>query len=71
MGGPVQIGTAEVRSGDIIVADRDGVIVIDPPDLSGLAQKAHDILDWEEKVYEQVRRGIDRAEAIRQVGPKP
>lgn len=68
---PVQIGTAEIQPGDIIVADKDGVIAIGPPYLPAVVKTAHAILQWEEKVYDMVRSGIDRAEAIRRVGPKP
>ena len=71
IGETLRIGAAAISPGDIIVADSDGVIVIDPADLEPVTEKAHAILEWEEEVYELVRRGTVRAEAIRQVGPKP
>lgn len=71
VGETVTIGETEVNSGDIIVADDDGVMLIERKDLSEVVEKARAVLDWEEKVYSQVRTGVSRSEAVSRVGPRP
>jgi regulator of RNase E activity RraA len=56
---PVEIGGVQVRTGDILVADRDGVIVIPIEFAQAILEEAQSIAENEESLLRMVRDGMD------------
>ena len=60
--GPVQVGGAVVRSGDLVVGDGDGVVVIAQERAAEVVALAQDRLRSEEEQFAQIAEGtLDRA----------
>ena len=57
VGVPLRIGEAEVRSGDWIVADADGVVVIPKEDLEDVISRAEAISETEAACFDRVLGG--------------
>jgi 4-hydroxy-4-methyl-2-oxoglutarate aldolase len=57
IGGPIQCGGVTVRQGDLIVADRDGVVVIEQEKIHEVLKRALAIFDKEIKVREMLAQG--------------
>lgn len=55
----VRIGDVQVRPGDIIVADVNGVIVICPEKLDEVVQQAEALMDKEERMKADLLAGMD------------
>jgi len=53
---PVVIGGRTVCPGDIIVGDRDGIVVIKPEEAEELLAKAKEIVDKEKKITETIEK---------------
>ncbi len=68
---PVVIGGRTVYSGDIVVGDNDGVIVIRPEELSDIVAKAQAIKEWEHRVHAALATGQSTEEALAAAGPMP
>lgn len=58
VGFPVQIGGQEVETGDMIVADRDGVVVVPFEQLDEVVQKLERIQILEQDLDEKVAKGL-------------
>jgi 4-hydroxy-4-methyl-2-oxoglutarate aldolase len=58
VGFDVQIGGQTVRSGDVIVADLDGVVVIPLNELDVITERCHEILKLEVDLDTKVREGL-------------
>lgn len=54
---PVSCGGVIINPGDIIVGDRDGVVVIPPREAEMIYQEAKKLLEKETKILEEVKRG--------------
>jgi len=54
---PVSCGGVIINPGDIIVGDRDGVVVIPPSEAEIIYQEAKKLLEKEIKILEEVKRG--------------
>ena len=54
---PVSCGGVIINPGDIIVGDRDGVVVIPPSEAKIIYQEAKKVLEKETKILEEVKRG--------------
>ena len=68
---PVVIGGRTINSGDIIVGDNDGVIVIRPDELDDVVAKALAINEWEHSMHSAFAAGKDSIEATEISGPMP
>jgi regulator of RNase E activity RraA len=56
---PIRLGDVQVRPGDIIVADVNGVVVIPPEKLEEVVSAAEDILREEEAMKADILAGMD------------
>jgi len=54
---PVSCGGVVINPGDIIIGDRDGVVVIPPSEAEMIYQEAKKVLEEETKELEEVKRG--------------
>jgi len=54
---PVSCGGIVINPGDIIIGDRDGVVVIPPSEAEMIYQEAKKVLEGETKELEEVKRG--------------
>jgi regulator of RNase E activity RraA len=64
VGHPIQIGGQRVAGGDIIVADRDGVVVIPSDQLAAVLEKLPHVLSLERALEAEVRGGRLMPDAI-------
>lgn len=60
VGLPISIGSQNVESGDMVVADGDGVVVVPFARISEIAKKVEHILSAERASEETVRKGATR-----------
>jgi 4-hydroxy-4-methyl-2-oxoglutarate aldolase len=70
-GEPVCVGGVTIQAGEIIFADNDGVVVIDPSELGPVIEKAQAIERWEHEVHRMVAQGCSSEEIEREAGPMP
>jgi regulator of RNase E activity RraA len=68
VGGTVVLGDAQVRAGDWIVGDDDGVVVIPAAHLDAVAAAAARIADTEARIVAAAREGATLAEARARFG---
>jgi regulator of RNase E activity RraA len=61
---PVNCGGAQIRAGDIVVGDADGVLVVPKERVDEIAEAALDITDLEQKMNEWVDAGESWGEKI-------
>ena len=71
VGEPVKIGGQTIHSGDIIMGDNDGVIVIRPEELLEVVAKAQAIKEWEERFHRSIAEGRSVEETSKLAGPMP
>lgn len=64
----VRLGDVQVRPGDIIVADINGVVVIPVEKLDGVLAAAEEIQKKEEAMVEELRRGVPILEVDQKYG---
>jgi 4-hydroxy-4-methyl-2-oxoglutarate aldolase len=64
LGGPVEVGDVEVRPGDWVVADRDGVTVIPGAELHGVIQGARARAGRELDMFARLRDGSTTVELL-------
>jgi regulator of RNase E activity RraA len=65
---PVSIGHVRVRPGDILIGDGDGIVVVPREREAEVFEVASSIEATEERIREQVMRGVRLDEARRQLG---
>ena len=65
---PVTIGQVRVRPGDILIGDGDGIVVVPRERETEVLEVASSIEATEERIREQVLRGVRLDEARRQLG---
>jgi regulator of RNase E activity RraA len=65
---PVTIGTVTIRSGDYLLGDRDGVVVIPREIVAEAIDRTEEVALTENKVREAIRSGMDPVEAYLQYG---
>ena len=68
---PVVVGGTTIHSGDLIVADHDGVAVIRPHELDDVLRRAEAIQQWESQIHAAMAKGASSQEAVDQVGQMP
>ena len=71
VGAPVEIGGRRICQGDLIVADNDGVMVLEPEQAVAVADKAAAILDWEHRMHALMADGMSTADALKACGNWP
>lgn len=70
VGRPVTCGGVRVEPGDVVVADRDGVVVIPPgrTDLAEVVAKAEEIVAAERRSRQEIRDGSSLVDVYRKYG---
>lgn len=66
VGGPVTLLGSTIRSGDILLADEDGVVVIPANRAAEILKKVHEIAQAEQIVEAKVHAGMTRPEFLQQ-----
>lgn len=56
-GGPVRVGGVEVRTGDVVVGDADGVVVVPGADAASIGERAARRVDSEMQILERIVAG--------------
>jgi regulator of RNase E activity RraA len=62
-GEPIVIGNVSIRTGDYLMADRDGALVIPSEIISEVTERVEEVLRTENKVRTAILEGIDPVEA--------
>ena len=70
-GEPLEVGGRTIHSGDVIVADNDGVIVILPDELNPVVERARAVKEWEHRFHGMLAEGKSYEETKEIVGPTP
>ena len=65
IGAPVSCGGVPVASGDIIIADEDGVVVVPLRDLEAVGERLKSVIKKEEKMLADVESGVWINDAIK------
>ena len=63
MGEPITIGDVAIRTGDYVVADRDGVVVVPESAASDVAQRVDEVMSTENELRNMILGGMDPQEA--------
>jgi 4-hydroxy-4-methyl-2-oxoglutarate aldolase len=61
---PVSVGGVEVRLGDFVVGDSDGVAVVAGDEWEAVLGRAEDKMAWEADAIRQIRSGVTTAEVF-------
>ena len=67
-GEPIQIGKVAIRSGDYVMADRDGVVIIPQEIAKETIENTEEVLKTESLVRKAIMEGIDPQEAYLKYG---
>jgi regulator of RNase E activity RraA len=65
---PVAIGGVRVDPGDYMIGDGDGVVAVPATRIEEVLESAEQIHQAEERIREQVERGMNLRDARREVG---
>ncbi|MDX1746156.1 MAG: hypothetical protein R3324_09485, partial [Halobacteriales archaeon] len=65
---PIQIGEVEIRPGDILIGDVDGVACVPRDIAEEVLEAAEEMVDTEDEVRELVRDGVKPLDAFEQLG---
>ena len=68
---PVDIGGIRICSGDVVIADNDGVIVVRPDELDDVIVRAEAIKEWEHKMHAELAKGLTGDQARKIAGDMP
>jgi regulator of RNase E activity RraA len=68
LGGPIRIGGLTVTTGDYVLADRDGVVVIPQAIASEIVAKTEEVMKKESLVRKAILEGVDPREAYLKYG---
>ncbi len=68
LGEPVTIGTVTIRSGDYVIGDRDGVVIIPGEVAEEAVTRAEAVMSTESKMREAILSGMDPEEAYLKFG---
>jgi len=67
-GDPITIGEVTISSGDYLLADRDGVVIIPAKVVDEVVTKTEQVLQTENKVRTAILAGMDPQEAYLKFG---
>lgn len=67
-GAPVTIGTVTICTGDYVIADRDGVVVIPAAMIEAVLARAEEVMGTEGEVRRNILAGMDPQEAYLRYG---
>ena len=65
---PIDIGNVEIRTGDYVLADRDGVVIIPSEMAADVIQKTEEVMRTENLVRKAILEGVDPQEAYKKYG---
>jgi 4-hydroxy-4-methyl-2-oxoglutarate aldolase len=68
LGGEIAIGEVLVRTGDYVLADRDGVIVVPRSETPAVVARAEELASTETELRRALREGMDPEEAYLRYG---
>ena len=68
LGGEIVVGEVVVRTGDHVLADRDGVVVVAAPDVAAVVARAEELAATESDLRVALREGMDPEEAYLRYG---
>ena len=63
MGEPITIGDVRIHTGDFILGDRDGVVVVPVSAASNVANLVHEVMNTENELRNMILSGMDPQEA--------
>ena len=63
MGEPIKIGDVKIHTGDYILGDRDGVVVIPAASASAVANHVDEVMNTENELRNMILDGMDPQEA--------
>jgi regulator of RNase E activity RraA len=67
-GVPARVGGVEVRPGDVVVGDVDGVVCVPRAVAEEVLERAEETAETEDEIRELVREGVDPLEAFERFG---
>jgi regulator of RNase E activity RraA len=62
-GEPIVIGGVKIRTGDYVMADRDGAVIIPQEIIADVTDKVEEVLRTENKVRTAILQGVDPVDA--------
>lgn len=65
---PIRIGGVEIRPGDVLIGDADGVVCVPRPVAEEVLERAEETADTEDDVRTAIRDGADPIEAFERFG---
>jgi regulator of RNase E activity RraA len=68
LGEPIQVGEVTVSTGDYVLADRDGIVIIPGRIASEVVQETEEVLRKENLVRKAILQGVDPVQAYLQYG---
>jgi regulator of RNase E activity RraA len=67
-GEPITIGQVTISSGDYVMADRDGIVIIPASIAEQVVMKTEEVLKTESKVRKAILEGVDPQQAYLKYG---
>jgi regulator of RNase E activity RraA len=68
LGGAIEIGRARIAPGDVVVADRDGVVCVPRAVAAEVLEEAKELMETESEVRRAIRAGMDPKDAYLRYG---
>ncbi|WP_433224154.1 RraA family protein [Dactylosporangium sp. CS-047395] len=63
---PVTCGGVKVDPGDLVLADHDGILVLDPDAAEAQLQAAATVMDFEARIVERLDNGVSLTDSLKQ-----
>ena len=63
MGEPIKIGTLNIKSGDYVLGDIDGVVIIPQDIAEGVVNETEEYMNTESQLRKDILSGVDPKEA--------
>ena len=68
MGEPINIGGVTIETGDYLLGDIDGIIIISSKDIEKIVNRAEVIMQTENQVRKKILEGMDPQQAYLKYG---